>query len=410
MTGAIHRALLTAAALLPAAAVAQAPVAQGEPNAPNFSPAFAGQTRAPESQSDFSLRTETVAGGLEHPWGMDFLPDGSLLVTERPGRLRQVAPDGTLSAPIDGVPEVHAQKQGGLLDVAVSPSFPDDRLVYLSYAKPMGDGLSATAVARGRLSEDNAALTEVEDIFVQDPPSPTSMHYGSRIVFENARQLFITTGEHSSQAERGKAQQLSNSYGKVIRIRTDGSAPPDNPFVGDGDALPTIWSYGHRNIQGATLEPQSGKLWTIEHGPKGGDELNHPEAGKNYGWPIISYGINYNGSPVGEGVTAAQGMEQPVYYWDPVIAPAGMTFYRGDLFPGWTGDLLVSSLTPGGLVRLELEADSESGGMRVIGEERLLHDLGRVRDVAEASDGSLLLLTDAPDGALLRVTPDEIGD
>jgi glucose/arabinose dehydrogenase len=236
------------------------------------------------------------------------------------------------------------------------------------------------------------------------------MHYGSRIVFENARQLFITTGEHSSQAERGKAQELSNSYGKVIRIRTDGSAPPDNPFVGDGDALPTIWSYGHRNIQGATLEPQSGKLWTIEHGPKGGDELNHPEAGKNYGWPVISYGINYNGSPVGEGVTAAQGMEQPVYYWDPVIAPAGMTFYRGDLFPGWTGDLLVSSLTPGGLVRLELEADSESGGMRVIGEERLLRDLGRVRDVAEASDGSLLLLTDAPDGALLRVTPDEIGD
>jgi glucose/arabinose dehydrogenase len=400
--------LLITASFVPAAACAQAPVAQGEPNAPELTPSFSGQTRAAESLSDMSLEVESLVDGLEHPWGMDQLPDGSLLVTERPGRLRHVAPDGTLSKPIAGVPEVFARDQGGLLDVAVGPTFAEDRLIYLSYAKPLGDGLSATAVVRARLSEDHAALTDVEDIFVQEPPSPTPMHYGSRILFENDRQLFITTGEHSSEAERGKAQDLATSYGKVIRVRTDGSAPPDNPFVGDDGALPTIWSYGHRNIQGAAIHPETRLLWTIEHGPRGGDELNLTEAGKNYGWPVISYGINYNGSPVGQGITSAQDMEQPVYYWDPVIAPAGMTFYTGDLFADWRGDLLVSSLTPGGIVRLELGHDAEAGKTRVVGEERLLGDLGRVRDIAQAPDGALLVLTDAANGQLLRLTPDEV--
>lgn len=395
--------LLSAAACSPAAA--QAPVEQGPQNAPDFRPAFEGQTRAPEASSGLELAVETVASGLEHPWGMALLPDGSLLVTERPGRLRVVAPDGNVGEPVEGLPPVHARGQGGLLDVAVSPDFASDRMIYWTYAKPMGDGLSVTAAARGRLAEDLVSVTDVADIFVQEPPSPVDMHYGSRIVFGPDRDLFVTTGEHSRPGQREKAQDLATSYGKVIRIRADGTAPPDNPFVGDDNVLPTIWSLGHRNIQGAAIEPVSGQIWTIEHGPKGGDELNAPRAGLNYGWPVISYGVNYNGSPVGDGATTAADMEQPVYYWDPVIAPSGMVFYTGDRFEGWSGSLLVAALNPGGLHRLTLTADSGGGTPRVTGEERLVTGEGRIRDVEETADGSLLLLTDEEDGRLLRVTP-----
>jgi glucose/arabinose dehydrogenase len=264
----------------------------------------------------------------------------------------------------------------------------------------MGGGASATATARGRLSEDGASLAEVEDIFVQEPPSPTTNHYGSRLVFDDAGHVFVTTGEHFSERERQLAQSLSATYGKVVRVNLDGSVPEDNPFVGREGAIPSIWSYGHRNIQSAALDAE-GQLWIVEHGPQGGDELNRIEPGANYGWPVISYGENYNGTPVGEGVTAQEGMEQPVYYWDPVIAPSGMAFHDGEMFPDWQGDALIGSLTPGALVRLELE------GGRVVGEERLLEDEGRIRDVAVAPDGAVLVLTDAGNGALLRLTPED---
>ncbi|HRO11675.1 PQQ-dependent sugar dehydrogenase [Amaricoccus sp.] len=393
--------LATAATLLAGVACAQSdsPVDQGPPNVPAFRPAFPEQTRAPALDSGIELTVETIAAPLEHPWGIALLPDGGYLVTERPGRLRVVAADGTISAPVAGLPEVRAEGQGGLLDIALSPGFAQDRTVYWSYAKPLGGGASATAAARGRLAEDGASLTGVEDIFVQDPPSPTAVHYGSRIVPDGAGHLLVTTGEHFTERERRLAQDLATTYGKIVRIDADGTPPDDNPFAGLTGALPTIWSYGHRNVQAAALDA-AGQLWTIEHGPQGGDELNRIEPGRNYGWPIISYGQNYDGSPVGEGVTARDGMEQPRYYWDPVIAPSGMVFYDGAMFPEWQGDLLVGSLSPGALVRLRLDGD------KVVGEERLLTDAGRIRDVAVAPDGAVLVLTDADDGALLRLSND----
>lgn len=364
---------------------------------PDFAPAFAEQTRAPAIESGFALQTAPFAGGLSHPWGMELLPDGSWLVSERPGRLRLISADGAASEPVAGLPEVLAQRQGGLLDVAADPAFADSRVIYWSYAKPLEGGHSATAVARGVLSPDAGRLADVRDIFVQDPPSPTAAHYGSRLAFDGAGHLFITTGEHFTPAERQLAQDLGTSYGKVIRVLPDGSVPADNPFA-TGGGLGTIWSYGHRNLQGAAIDPASGRLWTLEHGPRGGDELNHPEPGRNYGWPVISYGINYNGTAVGEGISAREGMEQPVYYWDPVIAPSGMVFYQGAMFPEWQGSLLIGSLTPGGLVRLTLDGD------RITGEERLLPDLGRVRDVAVAPDGALMVLIDDDDGAVMRIS------
>lgn len=394
-------AALLLALALPAGAETGAPVEQGLPNVPDFRPAFEGQTRAPEALSNLRLQVSEIAGGLVHPWGVALLPEGGYLVTERPGRLRVVAEDGTLSDPVAGLPDIRARGQGGLLDVTLGPDFATDRMIYWTYAKPMGDGLSATAAARGRLSEDLTEVTGAEDIFVQDPPSPTAMHYGSRILFDPSGIAYVTTGEHSSEAERVFAQDLDKTYGKVIRIRPDGSPPPDNPFVGQAGAVPAIWSSGHRNIQGAAIHPATGALWTIEHGPQGGDELNMPLAGGNYGWPVISYGVNYDGSPVGDGLTAATGMEQPVYYWDPVIAPGGMAFYPGGMFVDWEGDLLIGAMNPGALVRLRID----SSGL-VASEERLLTDQGRIRDVAVAPDGALLLLVDAEDGRLLRVTPD----
>lgn len=392
----------TALALLASPAFAD-PVPQGPKNAPDFQPAFPAQTRAPEARSGVELAVETVADGLVHPWGIAVLPEGGFLVTERPGRLRHIAPDGTLSEPLAGVPEVLARKQGGLLDVALSPGFETDRLVYLTYSKPMPGGLSATAAARGTLAADGSALEDVADIFVQDPPSPTPMHYGSRLVFDDEGHVFVTTGEHSAPAERVFAQDLDKTYGKVVRLALDGTAPDDNPFASTEGAAPAIWSLGHRNIQAAALDGE-GRLWTVEHGPKGGDELNLVEPGLNYGWPVISYGQNYDGSPVGGGITAADGLEQPVYYWDPVIAPSGLVFYDGALFPDWQGDALIGAMSPGGLMRLEIDGD------RVTGEERLLPDRGRIRDVALAADGAILVLTDAENGAVLRLTPQAMTD
>ena len=356
------------------------------------------QAQAPRSPTPASVpgvvNVQAIAKGLEHPWGLEILPDKRMLVTERPGRLRIVAADGKISEALAGVPQVYASGQGGLLDVALSPTFEKDRLVYLSFAEP-GEGGAGTAVARGRLGERGLENTQV--IWRQQPKASGSNHWGSRIVFRPDGTLFVTLGDRFNNSER--AQDLSTTIGKVVRINADGSAPRDNPFANRNDARPEIWSYGHRNVQAAALRPETGQLWTVEHGARGGDELNHPEAGKNYGWPVISYGTHYSRLKIGEG-TAKPGMEQPVYYWDPVIAPSGMAVYTGDLFAGWKDNLLIGSLTPGGLVRLVLKDG------KVAQEERYLGDLReRIRDVRGAPDGSLYLLTDARSGQILRATP-----
>jgi glucose/arabinose dehydrogenase len=335
-----------------------------------------------------------VAGGLEHPWGLAFLPDGRMLVTERPGRLRLVAPDGTLSAPLAGVPEVFARGQGGLLDVALDPDFASNRLVYLSFAEP-GDGGAGTSVARGRLEGDALAATTV--IFRQAPKLPGGPHFGSRLAFDRAGNLFVTVGD---RMEWPNVQRLDRGQGKVFRIRPDGGVPPDNPFVGRDGALPEVWSFGHRNSQGAAIHPQTGELWEIEHGPRGGDELNIVRAGKNYGWPEITLGINYDGNPIGTGKTHAPGMEQPIHWWIPSIAPSGMAFYTADRFPQWRGSLFVGALAHRKLVRLTLEGD------RVVAEEHLLADEGkRIRDVQVGPDGYVYVLTDEDEGEILRVAP-----
>ncbi|MBZ4690093.1 MAG: Glucose sorbosone dehydrogenase precursor [Cereibacter sp.] len=389
--------LIALAFATPSLATAQ--VEQGPANA-SFEPAFEAQTRAPALEAT-SVTSETFADGLVKPWGISALPEGQFLVTELPGRMRVISADGTLSEPIEGLPEVDFRGQGGLLDVAVGPDFANDRMIYWSYAKRVEDG-TVTAAARGVLSEDMSSLGEVEEIFEQSPASQATKHYGSRIAFDGEGHVIITTGEHSDAPEREKAQDLEATWGKVIRLNLDGSIPEDNPFA-DGGGAPSIWSYGHRNIQSAAFGPD-GKLWTIEHGPLGGDELNDTRAGLNYGWPVVSYGLNYDSTPVGSGEARMEGMEEPTYYWDPVIAPGGMIFYEGEAFPGWQGDILVGSLRPGALVRLTLEDG------RVTGEERMLTDVGRVRDVEETAEGDILILIDAEDGAVLRVTPGEADD
>lgn len=346
------------------------------------------------------LDVQTVASGLENPWGLAFLPDGRMLVTERAGRLRIVSRNGTVSSPVIGVPPVLASGQGGLLDVALAPDFDATRLVYLSYAEPR-EGASGTSVARGRLMEDagNARLENVEVIFRQQPAVSGSGHYGSRLVFGRDGTLFVTLGER--QTQRARAQDLSTHLGKVVRILPDGGVPDDNPFARMPGARPEIWSYGHRNPQGAALDPVTGRLWTVEHGPRGGDELNHPEAGKNYGWPVISYGREYAGGSIGEG-TARPGMEQPVKYWDPSVSPSGLAFYTGTLLPGWKGSLFTGALSGARLIRLRLNP----AGERVVEEEPLLTELReRIRDVRQGPDGALWLLTDSPNGRVLRVAP-----
>jgi aldose sugar dehydrogenase len=357
------------------------------------------QGPAPHSTQPKSIeggvRVETLARGLEHPWGLAMLPDGRILVTERPGRLRIVARDGRVSPPLSGVPTVFAQGQGGLLDVALDPAFARNRIIYLSYAEPGVGGTAGTAVARARLND--AGLDSVRVIYQQQPKVTGGNHFGSRIVFRGDGTMFITQGERFNYREQ--AQDLNSLLGKVVRINPDGTVPKDNPFVGRGDARPEIWSYGHRNMQGAAIEPATGRFWTIEHGAAGGDELNHPEAGKNYGWPVITYGIDYNGRRIGIGAVK-EGMEQPVFYWDPVIAPSGMTFYTGNAFPGWKGDMFVGSMNPGCLVRLVIKNG------QVALEERYLGDLHeRIRDVQEGADGLLYLITDNSNGRVLRVLP-----
>ena len=362
------------------------------------SPPADGQAQAPRSPTprptEGVVRVETVARGLEHPWALEFLPDGRMLVSERPGRLRIVSQGGGISAPLAGVPEVQAGGQGGLLDLALDPGFARNRLIYLSYAEP-GEGGAGTAVARARLGEGR--LEDVRVIYRQQPKVEGGSHFGSRLAFTRDGKLFVTQGERAGYREQ--AQDLSNDLGKVVRIEADGSVPGDNPFVGRVGVRPEIWSYGHRNVQAAAIHPETGRLWTVEHGARGGDELNHPEAGKNYGWPVITYGVDYSGIRIGEG-TAREGLEQPVYFWDPVIAPSGMVFYTGDAVPGWKGSVLVGSLR-GALVRRELQDG------KVVREERYQEDgLGeRIRDVRQGPDGLVYVVTDEGNGRVLRVRP-----
>jgi glucose/arabinose dehydrogenase len=365
------------------------------PNADGQRPAFPEQTRAPRPAQPTAFAAEVFARGLQIPWGIAELPDGRLLVTERAGRLRVIGPDGAIGAPIDGVPAVAAVGQGGLLDVAISPDFAPARRVYLTFAEDRGGGRRAPSVARGTLSPDETSLDGVEVIYRQQPAWEAARHFGSRLVFDPDGLLYVTFGDRGVGGP--EAQDPGNAIGAVIRIRPDGSVPPDNPFVGRAGAAPEVWSFGHRNIQAATLGTD-GALWTVEHGPQGGDELNRPQRGANHGWPIITYGENYDGRPVGDGLTAKDGMVQPIYYWDPVIAPSGMATYEGDRFEGWSGDLLVGGLQAEALVRLTVREG------RVVTEEWL--PLGaRVRSVAVARDGAVLVGTDK--GEILRLVPSE---
>ncbi len=341
------------------------------------------------------IQVETVASGLQHPWGLAFLPDGRMLVTERPGRLRIVTPDGKLSPPVAGLPKVFASGQGGLLDVIVDRDFSQNRTIYFCFAEPFGPG-ARTSLARARLP-DGEYMEDVRIIFRQDGPPSRGNHFGCRIVQMPDNTLFLAMGDHFTT--RDEAQNLSNHIGKIVRIAPDGSVPEDNPFVGRRGAKPEIWSYGHRNSQGAAINPASGKLWMHEHGPRGGDEINIPEAGKNYGWPVIGFGIDYSGAKIHEG-TQKPGMEQPIRQWTPVIAPSGMAFYNADLFPQWKNNLFIGGLVALALVRLELDGD------KITKEERLLQNMNeRIRDVRVGPDGALWLLTDSSSAQLLRLTP-----
>jgi aldose sugar dehydrogenase len=340
-----------------------------------------------------AITVTEVARGLENPWALAFLPDGRMLVTERPGRMRVITKDGALSAPLANVPAVHARGQGGLLDVVLAPDFAESQRIWFCYAEPR-DEANGTTLAHARLAD--GALEQVTPVFRQMPAKNTNHHFGCRIVFTPDDHLFLVLGDRGSF--RDFAQDLNSHLGKVIRLRLDGSVPDDNPFVERANAQPEIWSYGHRNAQGAVLHPQTGRLWLHEHGPQGGDEINVPQPGLNYGWPLITHGREYSGAKVGKGITEAPGMEQPVHYWTPSIAPSGMAFYTAKRFASWKDNLFVGSLKFGQLVRLELD------GERITHEERLLDGLNRrIRDVRQGPDGYLYLVTDETDGRVLRV-------
>lgn len=343
-----------------------------------------------------SVSVDVFAEGFVHPWAAEFLPDGRLLVTERPGRLRVVAEVGSVSAPLDGVPEVFARSQGGLLDLVLDPDFASNRLVYLSYAEERGPNSAATSVGRGRLNEEATALQDFEVIFRQEPAVPGGNHFGSRLAFSPDGTLFVTMGERFNYME--EAQNPANHLGTVARINPDGSVPRDNPFVG-GDGADEIWSYGHRNVEGAAINPATGELWVVEMGPRGGDELNVPKAGANHGWPLVSWGRHYSGQPIPDPPRRPE-FADAIRHWTPVISPSGIDFYTGDAFSEWRGDLLIGGLTARGIVRVDVEDG------RAVGDERI--DLGvRIRDVLEAPDGTVLALTDEDEGRILRLSPDK---
>jgi glucose/arabinose dehydrogenase len=379
-------------------------VDQRPANGADQKPAFAGQTDAPERKSNVAFEVVTVAEPLQNAWSLAFLPDGRMLVTERPGRLRVVTPDGKMSEPVAGLPAVDARGQGGLLDVALDPDFAKTAVIYWSYAEPREEqGVNNTAVARGKFIDGAAPrVDEVQVIYHQRPTLRSNLHFGSRLVFGRDGTLFVTQGERSITEGRMQAQKMDSGLGKIVRINKDGSIPKDNPFVGKDGVLPEIWSSGHRNVQAAALNPATEELWEVEHGTRGGDEINIARKGKDYGWPTIAYGIEYRGGPITGGITAQQGMEQPLYYWDPVIGPSGMIFYTGNLFPEWKGNLFIGGHATNDLVRLTVN------GEKIVDEERLLTDRQpreRIRDVRQGPEGAIYLLTDAAQGKLLKLVP-----
>jgi glucose/arabinose dehydrogenase len=378
------------------------PIETRPPNGVDQQPAFRGQTRICAVTSGAKYEVTVVAKGLANPWSVEPLSGGDILVTERPGRMRIVSAEGRISEPIAGLPDVVARGQGGLLDAALSPSFAADHTVFWSFSEPR-EGGNATSVARGVLSGDRTRLTEVKVIFRALPAYDGGAHFGSRLAFGPDGMLYITLGERSDNQMRPQAQQLDSHMGKIIRIAPDGSVPQDNPFVGKAGALPEIWDLGHRNPQALAFDAK-GQLWDIEHGTRGGDELNRVEKGKNYGWPIQAYGIEYGGagihSALGDAATTRPNTEQPTYYWDPVIAPSGAQFYSGDAFPAWKGSLFIGSMGQMRLVRLTLANN------KVTGEEHLLTDRrARIRDVRQGPDGFLYVVTDAANGELWRIAP-----
>jgi aldose sugar dehydrogenase len=386
-------------------AAAQTPADPRPANDPKQQPAFAGQTDAPEQKLGVAFDVVTVVEGLQNPWSVAFLPNGKMLITERPGRLRVAGADGKLSEPVAGLPAVHARGQGGLLDVVLDPAFAKNNLIYWSFSEPKENNENNTAVARGRFVDDAAAprVENVQVIYHQVPSFASNLHFGSRLVFGRDGTLFVTQGDRSDIPGRMQSQKMDSGIGKLVRINSDGSIPKDNPFVGKEGVRPEIWSIGHRNIQAAALNPATGELWEIEHGTRGGDEINIARKGKDYGWPTIAYGIEYRGGPITGGIQQQAGMEQPIYYWDPIIGPSGMTFYTGSLFPQWKGNLFVGGHGTRDLVRLTLD------GEKITGEERLLKDLQpkpeAVRDVRTGPDGALYVLTDGAAGRLLKLVP-----
>jgi glucose/arabinose dehydrogenase len=395
---------LATLAVLPDTALAQG--ADPRPaNNPEQKPAFAGQTDAPEQKLGVAFDVVTVVEGLQNPWSVAFLPGGKMLITERPGRLRVLGTDGKLSAPVTGLPPVFSRAQGGLLDVALDPAFAKNNLIYWSFSEPRENNENNTAVARGKFVDDAVAprVDEVQVIYHQRPSMNSPLHFGSRLVFGRDGTLFVTQGDRSIVPGRMQSQKLDSGLGKIVRINTDGSIPKDNPFVGKEGVLPEIWSYGHRNLQSAALHPTTGELWEVEHGTRGGDEINIARKGKDYGWPTIAYGIEYQGGAITGGIQQQAGMEQPIYYWDPIIGPSGMTFYTGSLFPQWKGNLFIGGHGSRDLVRVTLD------GEKITGEERLLKDLQpkpeAIRDVRTGPDGALYLLTDGAAGRLLKLVP-----
>lgn len=368
-----------------------------EPTMPDAAPVASTAAPLPVQTRAGAFELREVVRGLEHPWGLAFLPDGGMLVTERPGRLRRIAADGSVSAPISGLPKIYVDGQAGLLDVALSPGFAEDGLVYIAFAEPSVRGNKCgTAVARGRLDGD--ALRDVEVVYSQEPKLSSGTHVGARLVFDDAGYLYVTTGDNRV-AEA--VQDLDKLQGKLVRIWPDGRIPDDNPFVGREGARPEIWSLGHRNMQGAALHPVSRRIWTSEHGPMGGDELNIPEAGRNYGWPLATHGREYSGLKVSGSLgRTAPGTEPPHHVWEVSPALSGMAFHSGTSVPAWKGDLFLGALAKTALIRLDLDGD------RVLGEERLLEEFDlRIRDVREGPDGALWLLVDEKDGKLMRLSP-----
>jgi len=374
------------------------PLETRQANAPEQRPAFAGQTRACAIKSETAFKVEVLAKGLEKPWAVEPLPDGAFLVTEKPGRMRIISATGGVGQPITGLPQVDARGQGGLLDVALSPGFNADRLIFWSFSEPRTGG-NATSVARGVLSTDRKSLEQVKVIFQALPTYDGDKHFGSRLAFGTDGMLFVTLGERSDIQIRPQAQHMNSHMGKILRITPEGAPAPGNPFIGQVGARPEIWTLGHRNVQASTFDAE-GRLWVVEMGPQGGDELNMIEKAKNYGWPLVTYGEEYSGQPIPNAVTARSGFEQPVYYWDPVIAPSGAQFYTGAAFPEWRGNLFVGGLKDKKLVRLKIEKG------RVTGEENLLTDRGqRIRDVRQGPDGALYVVTDETSGELWKISP-----